>query len=334
MNTLFDVKQALFSLDPESDKNLDFADAIKWFKEDRGKTFADYSPLPPRDDDGTKKALAALVECRNDVFRAYEIANELRVAIKADGLENSLYQIDLPLTALLSHMEFVGMCIDRERSRALQNKVEARIKDIETEIQELIPANMRNRLLNLKSSDQVADLLFNKLQLSRKFAKTTEKGKTSVDSECLEAMQDLHPAVPLMLEYRKLAKAGPIVASLLEFSRPVSGLLPHTTVLPRVHPQLMSCTTRTGRLSCINPNVQQVPKDPTIGTFHMRDLFVASSDDHVLFSADHKNCEIRILAHLCKDPQLLAVFNEMKKEQQDVYKIMASKCNPTRRPRR
>ena len=172
--------------------------------------------------------------------------------------------------------------------------------------------------INLGSNKQLATLLFDKLALSS--GRRTKTG-LSVDSDVLEAIRDDHPVVPLILEYRTLSKLKSTYVDALPLQvNPQTG---------RVHTSFNQTIAATGRLSSINPNLQNIPIRTDIGR-RVRQAFVADRrpgsgryDDAMLLAADYSQMELRILAHMSEEPFLIDAFNTG----QDIHRATAALVN-------
>ncbi|HHO56459.1 MAG TPA: DNA polymerase I, partial [Trueperaceae bacterium] len=210
-----------------------------------------------------------------------ELLNNL--PLKMEEKQKELYEkVEKPLQRVLADMEFKGIIIDsaelKEQSDAIAKKLEA----IENRVREIA----ENPLLNLNSRDQLAELLFDKLELSA--GKKTSTGKRSTAVAVLEQIKDEHEVVALILEYREFAK---LKSTYLD---PLPKLVNPST--NRLHTTFRQHVVSTGRLSSINPNLQNIPIRTDIGR-QIRKAFVAASG-HKLIAADYSQIELRVLAHI------------------------------------
>ena len=205
----------------------------------------------------------------------------------------SVYQrIDLPLLPILAHMEFQGILIDPQFFSGLSKEFEHQQAAIEQEIFRLSQIE-----INLRSPKQVAELLFNKLQLP---AQKSNKTGFSTDSAVLEelAALDLHPVPGLLLKYRELEKL------LSTYVKVIPQLAQEHT--QRVHTHFTINVAATGRLSSVGPNLQNIPIRTENGQ-RIRRGFIAPPGKRLL-SADYSQVELRLLAHFSQDPTMLAAF--------------------------
>lgn len=206
--------------------------------------------------------------------------------------ERLLCDIEMPLMPILAEMELTGVAVDGEWLNALSERLDVRIRALESEIYGL--AGME---FNIGSSKQLQTVLFEKLGLP-----ATKKTKTgySTDAETLALLAPAHEIVAKILEYRELTKLKSTYAdSLPKLVNPATG---------RIHTSLNQAVTSTGRLSSSEPNLQNIPIKTEAGR-EIRKAFVASPGN-MLVSADYSQIELRILAHVTRDPELLKAYRE------------------------
>ena len=218
----------------------------------------------------------------------------------ADAFEPELRQrdqwdlftdVEMPLVPVLAAMERRGMAADRERLERMSHDLGARLEELEHKVRELA-----GHQINLNSHKQLTALLFDELGL-RVMART-RSGAPSTKGEVLEKLRDAHPIVGLILEQRGLSKLKSTYADALpELIHPETG---------RIHTSFNQCGARTGRMSASRPNLQNVPTRTELGQ-KVRAVFVAP-EGHLLLACDYSQIEMRVLAHLSKDPELCAAF--------------------------
>lgn len=214
---------------------------------------------------------------------------------KMDTKQRHLYEnLEKPLQNVLANMEATGICLDvaafAEQTEALSQRLAA----IEKEVRDYAD----NPELNLNSRNQLESLLYDKLGLSA--GKKTATGKRSTAVAVLENLREAHPAVRLILEHRELAKLkGTYLEPLPKLLHPETG---------RLHTTFNQAEVSTGRLSSVNPNLQNIPVRTEIGR-QIRKGFVAAAG-HTLLVADYSQIELRILAHVADEPALIASFQE------------------------
>lgn len=209
-----------------------------------------------------------------------------------------LWEIDLPLCAVLAKLEQRGVKIDIPYFQTLSVELTGELSRLENEIFELA-----GHPFNINSPLQLQKVLFQELNLPTK-GKT--KSGYSTDASVLEALSSEHAIVRKILEYRQLSKLNSTyVESLPRQVSPRDG---------RVHGEFNQTTTATGRLSSTNPNLQNIPIRTEMG-LRIRKGFIPSDADHVIVSADYSQIELRLLAHMSGDEKLIEAF----KEDQDIH---------------
>ncbi len=201
-----------------------------------------------------------------------------------------LYDIELPLTMVLADMERVGFTVDREKLLAYSDKIAAMTQLLESQIHE-----MAGEAFNINSPKQLGHVLFEKLEL--KPAKKTKSGY-STNADALEKVRQAHPIVELVLEYRKYAKLK---------STYCDGLLALLDDQNKIHTSFQQTVTHTGRISSVEPNLQNIPVRTEIGR-ELRAMFVASDADKILVDADYSQIELRVLAHIADDESMIRGF--------------------------
>lgn len=220
------------------------------------------------------------------------LARRLAARVAQAGLEPLLRGLELPLVPVLVDMERAGIRIDRQAFATFAGEVNARL--------DALTARMRHEAgvdFNVRSSQQLADVLYNRLGL--KAPGKTPGGAASTSAEVLERLAGKHPLVDSILEFRKLEK---LRSTYLE---PLPGLADGAD---RVHTTFNQMATATGRLSSSAPNLQNIPARGELGK-RMRSLFTATPGN-VLASADYSQIELRVLAHFSRDEALMAAFRE------------------------
>jgi DNA polymerase-1 len=228
----------------------------------------------------------------------------LRAEMRNVGVEYLFQEVELPLATVLAEMEVEGVAIDVPYLRAMQVELQEQLAALEAQATELV-----GRPVNLNAPQQLAKLLFEDLKLPA--GRRTKTGY-STDADTLEALRDQHPVVPLILEYRQLSKLkSTYVDALPELVDPVTG---------RLHTTFGQASTATGRLSSSNPNLMNIPIRSELGQ-RIRRAFRAGRPGHLLFSADYSQIELRVAAHLSRDPQLLAAFEAGR----DIHTATAAK---------
>ncbi len=223
-------------------------------------------------------------------FRLFEIYKPLLVE---RGLDRLFYEIEMPLVRVIVDLERAGVLLDLDVLQELSVEITARMNEIETQVYEMVGAKF-----NLNSPVQLSQALFEKLGLSSQGMERTTTGKISTAAGALENLRAQHPIIPLILKHRELAKLkGTYADALPELVNPETG---------RVHTSFNQAGAVTGRLSSSNPNLQNIPVRTELGR-RVRGAFIAPKGS-VLLSADYSQVELRILAHVSKDPAFLNAF--------------------------
>lgn len=222
----------------------------------------------------------------------YELKDEAIRKLKEEE-QYDLYQtLELPVAYILAEMEYTGAKVDIQVLKNLEKTFEHQIKEIEEDIYMLA-----DEKFNISSPKQLGEILFNKLGLPN--GKKTKSGY-STSQDILEKIEDLHPIVPLIQQYRMLTKLT---------STYVKGLQEQVFPDGKIHTIFNQALTQTGRLSSIDPNLQNIPVRQEEGKL-IRKAFVASHDYLVTF--DYSQIELRILAHLAQVKSLIEAFNQDK----------------------
>lgn len=229
---------------------------------------------------GYEEAAASLFSINNDV-------DKIIARYDMSALYN---EIELPLVSVLFDMENSGFSVDINILKELQSKFTDELNAITEEIY----AAAGNRDFNINSTKQLGELLYDKLGLMH--GKKSKSGGFSTNIDALNAIKDAHPIVPLILKYREISKL---------LSTYINGVLPLLKG-NKLHSILNQTVTATGRLSSTEPNLQNIPIRKAIGR-EIRKMFVAS-EGNVLISADYSQIELRLLAHLSGDGELIEAF--------------------------
>ena len=209
--------------------------------------------------------------------------------LESCGEAKLLFEIELPLAAVLAEMELSGFKLDPDGIREFEKELSAKIDEKEALVYELA-----GEKFNILSPKQLGVILFEKLGLP---AKKKTKSGYSTSADVLEELRTYHPVVDEILEYRKLTKLR---------STYVDGLLAALAPDGRVHTRFNQKETRTGRISSLEPNLQNIPIRTELGS-RMRGFFVAE-EGKTLIDADYSQIELRVLAHLSGDENMISAF--------------------------
>lgn len=204
-------------------------------------------------------------------------------------------QLELPLATILAKMEHTGVQVDIERLKSMGEELMERLVKIEEEIHELA-----GEQFNVNSPKQLGVILFEKLGLP--VIKKTKTGYSTA-ADVLDKLEKEHEIIPLILLYRQLKKLQ---------STYIEGLLKVITKdKNKIHTRFNQALTQTGRLSSVEPNLQNIPIRIEEGR-KIRQAFIPSEDDWVIFAADYSQIELRVLAHISGDERLIEAFKQDK----------------------
>jgi DNA polymerase-1 len=287
----FDVHVAAYLFDPESPNALkelarrELGMSVPRYEESLAKARAAQSPFEELEIE--RAAPFAAVDA--EVALALHARFEPRLA--AEGLDALMREVEMPLARVLAEMEMRGVLVDVATLERLGRDVEQSLRDIEAECKRIAGQDFV-----LRSRDQLEKILFDDLRLP--VVKRTPKGGRSTDADVLEALADRHPLPMRILTYRELDKLkGTYIDALPKYVNPATG---------RIHTRFDQAVAATGRLSSSDPNLQNIPIRTELGRA-IRAAFVAPPG-YVVLSADYSQIELRVLAHLARDPELIDAF--------------------------
>ena len=252
--------------------------------------------------------VAMLEENKLNEYIAYHayVANKvyprIREEIKNLEMQSLMEEIELPLSYVLYDMEKTGIIANKEQLKEYGERLQVRIDELESEIYQ-----KAGTTFNINSPKQLGEILFEKLELPG--SKKTKTGYSTA-ADILEKLSQDYPIVDDILEYRGLTKLKSTYAD---------GLSNYIEADGRIHTKYQQTVTATGRLSSTEPNLQNIPMRTERGR-EFRKVFVAK-EGYVLMDADYSQIELRILAHMSKDEQLIEAY----KMDEDIHKITASK---------
>ncbi len=220
------------------------------------------------------------------------LAPAMSERIDKAGLRTLLETVELPLSSVLARMQARGVALDVQYLEEMAEGVRDRMAALRAEIY-----RHAGEEFNLNSPPQLRQILYEKLRLSP--GKRTPKGQLSTDASVLEKLRDQHPIVEALLSWRELDKlSSTYLEALPKQVDPRDG---------RVHTTFNQTGAATGRLSSVNPNLQNIPVRGELGR-QIRRAFVPGSKDQLMLVADYSQIELRILAHLADDEGLKAAF--------------------------
>jgi DNA polymerase-1 len=235
---------------------------------------------------------AAEICCQN-ANMIFSLSKILQKQLKEKNLLSLFENIEIPLIEILASMEKEGVALDRNLLLHLSREFETKLKNLTRQIYE-----MAGQDFNINSPQQLSSILFEKLKLP--IIKRTKTG-SSTDTDVLQRLLSLHPIASVLLEFRELSKMK---------STYIDGMLKllHTRT-GKIHTSFNQAGTATGRLSCSQPNLQNIPIRTKLGK-RVRQVFIPSGKDNLLLSADYSQIELRILAHLSGDKNLISAFQK------------------------
>ena len=215
--------------------------------------------------------------------------------IQKDHLKDLFYNIEMPLVDVLKSMEQEGIAIDDEGLKKYSIELGESLIELEKSIKEEAGVDF-----NIDSPKQLGQVLFEQMEISSK-AKKTKTGQYATGEDVLQKLKHTHVIIPMILEYRQLRKLkSTYVDPLPTMMDEVDG---------RIHTSFMQTVAATGRLSSHNPNLQNIPIRTDKGK-EIRRAFISRGEDFKLMAADYSQIELRIIAALSKDKNMIAAFND------------------------
>lgn len=244
---------------------------------------------------GAKRSLPDQDALAEHVVRKTTLLYRAKRSMVDQLQENEQYELltelEMPLALILGEMEHAGVRVDTKRLQTMGEELKERLAVIEKEVHDLA-----GEAFNLNSPKQLGPILFEKLGLP--VIKKTKTG-FSTAADVLEQLQDKHEIIPKLLLYRQLGKLQ---------STYIEGLLKVVdNSMSKIHTRFNQALTQTGRLSSIEPNLQNIPIRLEEGR-KIRQAFVPEKQDWIMFAADYSQIELRVLAHIAKDHKLIEAF--------------------------
>ena len=286
-----DTMIAHYLLHPEMRHGMDYL----------AEAYLRYRTIPITDLIGSGKQQKSMADLSPEEIRVYACEDAditLRLhhlflpQLKEQNLLSLFEDLEMPLVAVLAEMERNGVCLDTAALHETSGKFTRLMEDLEKEIHAL--AGME---FNIASPKQVGEVLFDRLQITSK-PKKTKTGQYVTSEDVLESLRSKHPIVEKILEHRGVKKLlGTYVDALPLLINPRTG---------HIHTNFNQTITTTGRLSSSNPNLQNIPVRDAMGK-EVRKAFVSCPGD-LFFSADYSQIELRIMAHLSQDANLIDAF--------------------------
>lgn len=238
--------------------------------------------------------LGRVAKSEEELARALpDLGQALQKKLDEVGMDKLYRDIEMPLIPVLFEMEHEGICVDRKMLVDLSRAFGEKIATLTKEIYALSGVEF-----NVNSPSQLANVLFETLQLPTKGIKKTKSGYSTAAPE-LEKLWDMHKIVPLIEEYREVAKLKSTYSDALPEMIAPDG---------RIHTRYNQTIAATGRLSSMTPNLQNIPIRSELGK-KIRYAFIAK-EDHVLMSADYSQIELRLAAELANDDSFIRAFKD------------------------
>ncbi len=290
---LFDTMIAHYLIQPDLKHSLDYL----------AEVYLDYRMVPIEDligkkgpgqrnmrdiDVNTIKDYAC-----EDADITWQIYKKIKPEIESKGLKTLSDKVEMPLIRVLAEMENTGFRISTDDLEAYSSVLKKEITEIETKIYDLAGTSF-----NINSPRQLGEILFDRLQIAEG-AKKTKTKQYSTGEEILAKLADKHPVINYILDYRALQKL------LNTYVDALPKLVDRKSI--RIHSSFDQAWVSTGRLSSRNPNLQNIPIRDERGK-EIRKAFIPGTPDHVLLSADYSQIELRLMAHLSGDKNMLEAF--------------------------
>lgn len=303
---LYDTMLAHYLIEPEGKHSMD------WL----AQQYLNYRPVSIEELIGKKgKTQGSMRDVGMDKIVEYAaedaditllLKQELDPIVRQNGLEKLLHEVENPLIHVLTDMEYAGVRIDTKSLAELSIELQTESKEIEKKVYEMAGVNF-----NLSSPKQLGEILFGRLNLDPK-AKKTKTGQYATGEEVLSKMAMEHPIAQAILDYRQLVKLkSTYVDALPNMINPKTG---------RIHTTYNQFVAATGRLSSINPNLQNIPIRTERGR-EIRKAFVPRDSDHIIMAADYSQIELRIMAAFSQDASMIEAFRNGR----DIHATTAAK---------
>lgn len=300
-NDIFDIKIAHYVLHPDMSHELSRI-ALEYlnYKVSEGKKENQQLTLQFEDENVEDHDFAE----KTDI--TFQLKEKLCADLTQTGLLRLFNDIEMPLVTVLADMEYEGVCIDTQELKNISTELKERIGICEKEIYE-----MAGQEFNISSPKQLGEVLFDKLKIDSSHKKT-KSGQYGTSEQVLSKLEEDHPIITKILDYRGLKKLLTTYAEALpSYIDPGTG---------KIHTRFNQAEAATGRLSSLNPNLQNIPIRTEEGR-KIRKAFFTGDDDFVFFSADYSQVELRLMAHLSQTQELIDAFNHGI----DVHTATASK---------
>lgn len=301
-NFYFDTMLASYVIDPDQKHGMDFL----------AQQYLNHTTIPLSSLLGDKKDASKIFEIDLEILSeyscedadiTYRLYKVFKKQIETEKLEKVSYDIEFPLVPVLEDMEYNGVKLDVKGLNEFSKDLSILLDNYTSEIHKLA-----DDTFNINSPKQLQTILFDKLELP-----PTKKTKTgySTDARSLEGLRGQHEIIDIILNYRQVSKLKSTYADALpSLIQPSTG---------RVHTTFNQTVASTGRLSSVNPNLQNIPIRTELGK-EIRKAFVARDKNYRILSADYSQIELRIMASICGDEGLTEAFNN----DEDIHRATAA----------
>ena len=288
-NRIFDIKIAHYVLQPDSSHELErVALELLNYRLIKGDN-TENPQLSLFPEEGSKKDKDYAE--RTDIL--FRLKSKLEEALKDVGLYKLFEELEMPLVGVLADMEYEGVSIDKGALKELSEELKEKIAESEKIIYEIAGEEF-----NISSPKQLGEVLFDRMNIDPG-NKKTKTGQYSTSEQVLSKLEEAHPIVGHILNYRGLKKLLTTYAEALPtYIDPGTG---------KIHTHFNQAEAATGRLSSLNPNLQNIPIRTEEGR-NIRKAFITGDPDYGFFSADYSQVELRLMAHLSGAPGLIDAF--------------------------
>lgn len=235
-----------------------------------------------------------------------QLKNIFEPQLKENNVEKLFHEIEMPLVKVLAKMELEGINVDKESLHTYSKELEEKLLFLEKDIKEIAGVDF-----NVDSPRQLGEVLFENLKIIEK-PKKTKSGQYATSEDILLKLKDKHPIIEKILSYRMLRKLKNTYVD------PLPTMVNKST--NRIHTSFMQTIAATGRLSSNNPNLQNIPIKTEEGRY-VRKAFIPKNNDYTLLAADYSQIELRIIAALSKDENMINAF----KNKEDIHSSTAAK---------
>ncbi len=301
----FDIMLASYLLDP-SESSVEVAELAR--RHQIHLAFSDETVYGK----GAKRAIPEKTVLADHVVRKAMAMSQL-ISVLKDGLDDNhqqslFYELEMPLSKVLADMEQLGVAVNRNTLDAIGKELHETLAGLEKEIYSLAGV-----AFNINSPKQLGEILFKKLNLPP--VKKTKTGY-STSADVLEKLSGQHEVIDKILHYRQIGKlSSTYIEGLLKVIHPKTG---------KIHTRYNQALTQTGRLSSTDPNLQNIPIRMEEGR-RIRKAFVPENEGWTILAADYSQIELRVLAHIAEDPNLIEAFQEERdihtKTAMDVFSV-------------